>query len=529
MSSSEIRSEFQTAESGLRKGQSQLLLQLENLHKAFGGQSVLRGVEGEVHEGDFVLLRGDTGAGKTTLLNLISGFVSADQGAITLDGDESSGDHQKSSQQLHVETGERFGHIRSGSRRIVGRAWQDIRLFSSLSLKDNIAVATTDQLGENPLQVLFRPARVRTQENKTEIEAIQILKRIRLDDREESRGDSISLGESRRLSIARACRGNPKLLLLDEPLSGLDNFGIAETTGFLEELSASGMTLIVVEHLFNIPALLRLATVVWTLDSGRIRVESPREVEQELAGERPRVDFTDSRKLSFPNSKVSHQSLDRGAELIKISRQIEGRLRPILEVENLILARNNQVIAVSGIGSQQVHGLSFNLCEGEIGILCAKNGWGKSTLMETLVGILKPLSGTIRFEGRSVDSVPTHELCKSGIGFLQSRGFSFSSLTVLELLRLSGVHDRPEELGGLYHKRMGSLSGGEKRRVAIACHYNKQRHIMLLDEPFAALDSKGISWIWNAILKSPWKACLIAVPSTIGLELEEYDVESSWK
>ena len=137
----------------------QALLRAEGLKIAFGGQVVLDGVDLELRPGEVVLLRGENGSGKTTLLNILTGCLEPDAGTIHYRVDNTPRSYsfpRRWWQELNP-----FDHftpefvVREG----IGRTWQDIRLFGSQSLADNIALAQPNHPGENPIFAVFTPNR----------------------------------------------------------------------------------------------------------------------------------------------------------------------------------------------------------------------------------------------------------------------------------------------------------------------------------------------------------------------------------
>ena len=119
----------------------------------------------------------------------------------------------------------------------VTRTWQDARLFPNHTLWENIALATPGQIGENPLLALARPGRVRTQHASVLDTATSMLDDFALPGRASSTAEQLSLGESKRLSIARALATGARVIVLDEPLSGLDSDGVISLIHTLEKLT----------------------------------------------------------------------------------------------------------------------------------------------------------------------------------------------------------------------------------------------------------------------------------------------------
>ena len=136
---------------------SEPVLVVENLSMAFGGQVVLNDISVCLKRGEIVLLRGENGSGKTTLLNILTGNLQPDTGMITINA---NGNRDKFSFPRSwwnkLNPGDHFTPERVSCTGI-GRSWQEVRLFSTQSLRDNIAMASPRQTGENPITALILP------------------------------------------------------------------------------------------------------------------------------------------------------------------------------------------------------------------------------------------------------------------------------------------------------------------------------------------------------------------------------------
>ncbi len=174
---------------------NRIVLSARGLCKAFGGQVVLRDVSFDLKPGEVVLLRGENGSGKTTLLNILTGNLEPDAGELHLS--------VNSAQEVFRwprrwwQNLSPFDHFTP--ERIawegVGRVWQDIRLFSTMTVLDNVALATSKQVGENPIMALLRLGRDNKEELYTQEQAGKWLNGLGLGERLNSSCDKISLGQ----------------------------------------------------------------------------------------------------------------------------------------------------------------------------------------------------------------------------------------------------------------------------------------------------------------------------------------------
>lgn len=496
-----------------------VLLSATGLRKAFGGQVVLNNLDLELREGEIVLLRGDNGCGKTTLLNILTGNVAPDEGTIRLfaNGTEEVFHFPRRWwQDLNP-----FDHFTPErvAREGVGREWQDIRLFTSQSLRDNVAVAKPGHPGENPTTVLFCGSAVRRHERRVRADAEAVLGKLGLKGRESSSGDKVSLGQAKRVAIARAAQTGVRILFLDEPLAGLDRTGSEEVVNLLRDLAhRQSLTLVIVEHVFNVQRILAFATSVWTLKDTNLSVETPSHVTAQInavTGAEGALGFIQTALGS--NARCVGNTNIEGA-VFSVFVQTEPKQgtqeKPLLEVTELIVYRGNRLAIGTCTEQGKVRGLSFSIHHGTLAVLLAPNGWGKTTLLEAIAGLIPIAAGEIRFNGMPIQALPTWRRAALGISFLQSRNHDYPNLTVGEVLRLSRIHTISDSIKRLLKRRMSELSGGEKRKVAIVSSFSQQApNLAMLDEPFSALDHKSLQEVSASLRVDTSSASFVAFPS----------------
>lgn len=521
----------------------QVLLGVRHLQKSFGGQKVLDGVSVQLRQGEVVLLRGANGSGKTTFLNILTGNLEPDAGLIELFSKTKP--EQFRFPRLWWQQLNPWSHFtpEQVAQSGIGRTWQDIRLFKTQSLADNIVVATPGQLGENPFWALLRRDLVGKQERRIRRDAQARLEQLGLAERGTSSADRVSLGQSKRVAIARAVQAGAKILCLDEPLAGLDAPGIAEVMGLLNQLVGQGqVTLIIVEHIFNIPRILELATTVWTLVEGQVTVETPAQLRIQDSGVsgvvvehhsdiRPSLAPVGNQKSQIEmgiqnwlqevagvEGKIEEQALPGGARLSWVSPEGVIRGAALLEVEDLVVYRSQRLVIGQRGGNGQVQGLSFTLRQGELAVLQAPNGWGKTTLLEAISGLLPVSGGVIRLKGNPIGRLPPWERVKLGLSMLQARDSLFPGLTVREALKLAQISQIPDNITNLLSKRVSALSGGEKQKVALTCIVNRLfLKVAIIDEPYSALDPMAVNYFSTRFVEVVQRSgsILVCVPSTI--------------
>jgi general L-amino acid transport system ATP-binding protein len=190
----------------------------ENVVKWFGDFQALKGISLRLNRGETLVVVGPSGSGKSTFIRTINRLERHDEGRIVVDGIELSDDIRNISQ------------IRSE----IGMVFQSFNLFPHLTILQNVTLA--------PRNVRHWPRR------KAEDKAIQLLERVGIPEQARKYPNQLSGGQQQRVAIARALAMEPKIMLFDEPTSALDPEMIKEVLDVMEELAASGMTMIVVTH-----------------------------------------------------------------------------------------------------------------------------------------------------------------------------------------------------------------------------------------------------------------------------------------
>lgn len=483
------------------------MLRVRGLAFGYNGRPVLRDINLDLREGSVVLLQGANGSGKTTLLNILSGNLDPDQGEIVYT--PAGTVHRFGFPSGWWRAANPLGGLRPErlARIGVGRTWQGIRLFETQDLADNVILASRGQLGENPFRAIFSRRRVKLEESARREEALALLGTLDLRDRERSYADQVSLGQAKRVAILRAVQAGASILMLDEPLSGLDQAGIAGTLGLLKRLSSShGVTLVVVEHETNVSKMLDVADSVWILEGGLLTVASP----EAVGIDRPVQSLARRLELAFDGARTAERRpLGRGAFLSTL-RTGNGAEKQVLQVERVSARRGARLV----LGSP---GVSLSVGQGDVVILEAPNGWGKTTLLEGIVGLLPISGGRIYLGSKRLDNHPAWRRRGLGVRLLRARNYGFGSLKLEESLSLSGIPELPRELSHLAGRRVSDLSGGERQRLAITEALGGEGlKFVFLDEPFQNLDAEGVVTLIKRLVSHASRGIgiLLAVPST---------------
>lgn len=226
------------------------MLQLEGVSKRFGGLPALDGVSFRVRAGQVTALIGPNGAGKSTLINVITGVLPPSSGAIAFGGRPIAG--------LPAHEVARLG---------IARTFQNLKIFPRLSVLDNVLCGLTCEAGRSLLMAMLRLPYLRHRERRLRLRALEALDRFALADKAHWPAGILAYGDKKRVELARASVSEPQLLLLDEPVAGLNADETAAVAEQLRRLRVSGHTLLLVEH--DMDLVMGVADQVVVLDSGR--------------------------------------------------------------------------------------------------------------------------------------------------------------------------------------------------------------------------------------------------------------------
>ena len=223
-----------------------VVLALTDISIRFGGVQALQDASLAVAEGEFIGLIGPNGAGKTTLLRIVAGILRADSGRVVLRGADVTG----------YGTAAR---VRKG----LALTHQIVRPFRSMTVLDNVVLAAGYHLTSDPWHALTHVDR------RTEIErAMAILAKVGLAGNERKHAAALPLGQLKRLELARALALDPSVLLLDEPLAGLNQTEASQQADAIAGVNAEGTTVVLVEH--NLEQVVRVCRRIAVLNAGEV-------------------------------------------------------------------------------------------------------------------------------------------------------------------------------------------------------------------------------------------------------------------
>ena len=217
------------------------LIRVENLTKKFGRLDVLNGINAEIREGEVVSIIGPSGGGKSTFLRCLNLLEKPTSGSIWFEGTKLTG--KKVDLDLH--------------RQKIGMVFQHFNVFPHLTVLENITIAPTLEK--------------KVPKDKANKRAIELLKMVGLEDKQNEYPRKLSGGQKQRLAIVRALAMDPKVILFDEPTSALDPEMVGDVLDVIKGLAESGMTIVIVTHEMGFAR--EVSDRVWFMDDGVIAEE----------------------------------------------------------------------------------------------------------------------------------------------------------------------------------------------------------------------------------------------------------------
>ena len=249
----------------------ELLLTTNRLSIVFGGLRAVSDFTFELYRDELVGLIGPNGAGKTTIFNMISGVYTPTEGEISF------WDHRK---KIHS-----IGKLSPAALNQIGiaRTFQNIRLFSKMTVEDNVLIALHSQRTMNPLDAIFRTARFRDNEAMMKGKAAELLSLFKIEDKKTELARNLPYGEQRKLEIVRALASKPSLLLLDEPAAGMNPQETEELMKLISFIRKQfNLTILLIEH--DMRLVMGICERLTVLDYGRSIAEGlPEEIKRNPA------------------------------------------------------------------------------------------------------------------------------------------------------------------------------------------------------------------------------------------------------
>lgn len=449
------------------------LLEARDVSKRFGGIDALSELSIEVAEGEAVGLVGPNGAGKTTLFNCLLGIEHPDAGSVWFAG-------------IPIDSLPTYKRARLG----IARTFQRLELFAGMTPREHLLLTERVRAGPGgawkDIVGIGRPS---VAERRASDELLGL---VGLVDEADVPVEALSLGHGRLVELARALVGAPRLLMLDEPSSGLDSQERAELIEILCRVRDQRQAAVVlVEHDLDMVA--SIVGRLCVLEFGKLIADGPTVEVLEDPGVRraylgrARVE-PNRRELATPSP--SHAG---------------SRPRHLLDVRD---------VSASYGPYRALFDVSFTVGEGVAVALVGANGAGKSTVARVVSGLVRATSGRVVFDGTDVTALSAWKIARLGLGHVNEGRSVLASLSVEENLELAlrpafgrgglrsaleGVYASYPRLAERRDQLAGTLSGGEQRLLGLARVLAVPKRLLVVDELSLGLAPVAVDEVFSAL------------------------------
>jgi ABC-type branched-subunit amino acid transport system ATPase component len=437
------------------------LLSVRGVERSFYGVNALSGVDLDVQAGRITGLIGPNGAGKTTLFNCITGIIPPDRGSIRFDGRDITG--------LRPDRITHAGLVRT---------FQIARGLPRLSVLENLLVYGADQPGERLGVALAGSATARRRETELVARAAGIARRLNLMGVIRSPASDLSGGQKKLLEIGRALMTEPKLILLDEPVAGVNP----------------------------------------TPDPGARNQRAPEEPYPRGHHHPPyRASYgyggsaLRSRRGDGGGASPGRGHVRANGGGCQCAGGVHGTPPRWGSLMGTLTARG--IVAGYSAADEVLKGVDFQVREGEIVCVIGPNGAGKSTLLKAIAGLIKPSRGSVDLQGKDITGLAARDVSRLGLAYVPQEHNVFPTMSVRENLEMGGYVDRRaaeqrieaafERFPVLSNKRRHAartLSGGERQMLAMAMALMVEPVVLLLDEPSAGLSPLAAATLFDNII-----------------------------
>ncbi len=442
--------------------QKEIALEVTNIHKRYGGIQALKAVNLAIHEGEVCALVGENGAGKSTLIKILTGVEQMDEGEILL---------------YNIST--RISSPVSARDKGIVAIYQELSLIENLTVADNIFLGHEPETGFGGWN-----------NDKTLLEkAHQYLKQFDISIDPRQKVNNLGLGEKRIIEIVKALSSNARILLLDEPTTGMSMAEIDSLFKIMKDLKQHKVTMIYISHYLD--EIFQVSDRIFVLRDGQ-------------------------------NSGVFETAQADTSQIVHamIGKDIDEHLSPqTVESAGKVLLK-----AIEFQGEAMKKPISFELHEGDILGITGIIGAGKSELGLALFGASKMLSGNLYINERAVSNYTTRQAKASGVGFIpedrKNQGL-FLSHSIADNLSIANIDlwtwgktfllqsrlaksaaeimDRLHIVPPQIKMKARQLSGGNQQKVVIGKWLMGSPSILIMDEPTRGVDVGAKGEIYNLI------------------------------
>lgn len=427
------------------------IISLKNVHKSFGGVSVLNGVDFDLQKGSVHALVGQNGAGKSTMMKILTGVYTCDSGAIYIDGSK-------------VKMNSYSDAVSHG----ISLIFQELSLIPTLTVAENIFL--NREILEGPF----------LDKKSMERKAHKLLQSLDIDVDVHSRVEDLDVGVCQMIEIAKALSVNAKVLILDEPTASLSEKETAHLFTLINSLKQRGVSMIYISH--RMAEIFKICDTITVLRNGSIVTTKP------------------TRDYSL-TGLIEDMIGRKTAALTTADEELASKCtgRPLMTVEHL------------NCGSR-LKDVSFELREGEVLGLAGLMGSGRTEVVESLFGLNKDASGQVTINGQPYEIKGVRHAIDSGLALIPEdrrreglvlmhsveenlivpifdklkRGLLLESKKVADIAERSisdmAIKTRSRKTPAF------NLSGGNQQKIVVGKWLNSAPSVLLLDEPTAGVD-----------------------------------------
>ena len=427
------------------------IISLKNVHKSFGGVSVLNGVDFDLQKGSVHALVGQNGAGKSTMMKILTGVYTCDSGAIYIDGSK-------------VKMNSYSDAVSHG----ISLIFQELSLIPTLTVAENIFL--NREILEGPF----------LDKKSMERKAHELLQSLDIDVDVHSRVEDLDVGVCQMIEIAKALSVNAKVLILDEPTASLSEKETAHLFTLINSLKQRGVSMIYISH--RMAEIFKICDTITVLRNGSIVTTKP---------------TRDYSLTGLIEDMIGRKTAALTTADDELASKCTGR--PLMTVEHL------------NCGSR-LKDVSFELREGEVLGLAGLMGSGRTEAAESLLGLNKDASGQVTINGQPYEIKGVRHAIDSGLALIpedrRREGLVlmhsveenlivpiFDKLKrglLLESKKVADIAERSiSDMAIKTHSRKTpafNLSGGNQQKIVVGKWLNSAPSVLLLDEPTAGVD-----------------------------------------
>lgn len=427
-------------------------VEMRGIRKSFGENVVLKSVDFQLEQGTVHAVIGGNGAGKSTLMKILTGVYTLDEGEILIMGER-----------------KRFHSASDAKANGIEMIYQELSLIQSMSVAENIF------LGQEIKKHVFRDVK------KMNAQAKELLSSLGIDIDPSTKVETLSVGMSQIIEIAKALSKNARILVFDEPTAALSSTETKLLFKIIRDLKEKNVALVYISHRMN--EIMEIADKVTILKDGE------------------KIITSDMKDLSLQDIISLMLGKTEKDKLTWHERNYSKVAEPLLEVNNL---------SVDG----KVHNLSFSVQPGEILGLAGLTGSGRTETLEALFGIRKIKNGLVKINGKVVNIKNTRDAVlakmalvpedrrKEGLVLIHSvkENYILPTISKKPGKSFSFINERKanidtQEAVSKFHivtdsinKMASKLSGGNQQKIVISKWLRSQPNILLMDEPTAGVD-----------------------------------------